>query len=310
VRVEDLAEQLNALGTKRVLVLAAPSRRFVDRVVGALADFAPRVFAGARVHVPVETVAAAEAELGDADTIVALGGGAAIGLGKALRLAHDVMFVAIPTTYAGSERTNLYGTTEGGAKRTGRDDRVRPDLIVYDVELTRTLPIALTVQSLFNALAHVFSTASTRTARDESFAAAADVIRAAERLVIAPRDEAARELAQRAASDCAIAADRGKPGVQHGLAHLLGGALGIEHASLHAILLPPFLAYVRVHDPDVIARIETAVGRPHIETYLRDLLARSGAPVALSAVGATREAVEAALATRPELPAEIARAAL
>ena len=288
-----LGEQLRALGSKRVLILAAPSRRFVDRFVAELAEFSPRVFDGARVHVPIAVVDAAQAVLGDADTLVALGGGAAIGLGKALKLSNDVKLVAIPTTYSGSEQTNLYGITTGKTKQTGRDDRVRPDLIIYDVELTRGMPIALTIQSLLNAVAHVASAASTGTAPPESVSAARDVLAAAERLLAG--DETARELAQQAAAVCAHAADRGKPGVQHALAHLLGGALGVDHAALHAILLPHFLTYVK--------------GDIASPQYLHELLARSGAPTSLSALGATRDAVEAALATRPDLPAEIARAA-
>ena len=297
----ELPDRLRALGARHVLVVCAPSRRFVDRVLERLAGFATSVFDGAKVHVPVEVVDAAVRALADsgADTIVTVGGGAAVGLGKALRLAHEVRFVAIPTTYAGSERTNLYGTTRGRDKQTGRDDRVRPDVIVYDVAFTRALPIALTVQSLLNALAHVISTGSV-----DHHAAAAQVVRAIEDLLTWPTDARARDHALRAASECAVAADRGKPGAQHGLAHLLGGALAVEHAALHAILLPQFVSSL----PDEPrGELERALGRKDLASYLHDLLVRAGAPVSLAALGATREAVDAALATRPELPASLAR---
>src|SRR5262245_1845080 len=114
----QLAAWLTARHARRVMILTGSGRRFVDEVGPALAAFSPEVFDGARVHVPVEVVEKAAAQLARsaADTVVALGGGSAIGLGKALRLAHDVRFAAIPTTYAGSEMTNIHGVTRGRDK--------------------------------------------------------------------------------------------------------------------------------------------------------------------------------------------------
>ncbi|MEI2746780.1 MAG: iron-containing alcohol dehydrogenase [Ottowia sp.] len=169
--VEYLGVELREWHTEGVLILAS-SRRHLDALEGALGGFAVEIFDGARVHVPAEVVAAAEARLAasGANTIVAIGGGSPIGLGKALRLARpELHFVAVPTTYAGSERTSIYGITSGGEKQTGRDPRVRPDLVVYDPELTFYLPIGLTTQSLCNAIAHVASVMST-----SSLPAAAD----------------------------------------------------------------------------------------------------------------------------------------
>jgi len=123
-----LATRLAELGARRVLILTTPSRRLASAAEAALADLSPAVFDGAKVHVPVEVVeAAARAlEAHGADALLALGGGSAIGLGKALRLAHDVRFAAAPTTYSGSEMTSMYGITHAHEKRTGRDARVRP----------------------------------------------------------------------------------------------------------------------------------------------------------------------------------------
>lgn len=305
-----LARRLGELGTRRVLVIAQPSRRHVDQVLLALERFSPDVFDGARVHVPAEVVEAAAAKLAEtgADTIVTIGGGSAVGLGKALRLRHDVRFAAIPATYAGSEMTTMFGITRGRDKQTGRDPRVRPDLVVYDVVLTRDMPITLTVQSLINALAHVCSVLSTGLAEPaDALAAAATVVRAIEDLLLAPRDLAAREHALRGASACAAAFDRGKAGAQHALAHLLGGALGVEHAPLHAVLLPHFIAHLRTSEPGVVDALERAVDRADLDAYVHDLLVRAKAPVSLDALGADEGAVAASLATRPELPAQIAQ---
>ena len=304
-----LAARLRELGATKVLVLAPPSRRHVADVVAALAAFAPEVFDGAAVHVPADVVDAAAARLVEtgADTIVAVGGGAPIGLGKALRRAHRVRFAAIPTTYAGSEQTTMFGITRGQDKVTGRDDAVRPDVVLYDVELTRTLPLALTVQSLWNALAHVIGVLATgslaaETDVDEALAAAAKVVRAADDLLLAPGDRRARADAQHAAAACAALfersahrpsapatpglADRGRPSVQHGLAHLLGGGLGVAHAALHALLLPQLVAHLRATHPAIVEQLAHAVGRPDLDAYLHDTLVRAGAPVSLAALGA------------------------
>ncbi|MEO8702643.1 MAG: iron-containing alcohol dehydrogenase [Kofleriaceae bacterium] len=307
-----LASRLAELGTRKTLILTGASRRHADAAEAAFAGQAPEVFDGARVHVPADVVERATERLraSGADTIVAIGGGSAIGLGKALRLSHQVRFAAVPTTYAGSEMTTMYGITRERDKQTGRDPRVRPDLVLYDVAFVRDTPIALTAQSLLNAFAHVASVAASLEDRTAAFAAGHAVLRALEDLLLAPRAVVAREAAARAASACAEAFDRGRPGVQHALAHLLGGALNVDHAALHAILLPQFLAHLRVTMPTLLDALEVAVERRDLDAYVHDLLVRSGAPVTLTALGATGESVRAALATRAELPAVIALDAL
>lgn len=324
-----------ATGARRVLVLTSPRRRFVEPLLAALARCEVRVFDQARVHVPIETLEAADAALGDCDTLLALGGGAAIGLAKALRVRHPHLgFVALPTTYSGSEMTSMYGTTTGTTKQTGRLDAARPDAVFYDVELTTELPLSLSIQSLTNGLAHVASILSTGSldpaARGEAQAAAATVVRAIEALLADPSSLDARELAQRGASACGASFELGKPGAQHRLAHLLGGALRVEHAALHSMLLPHFVASLRASQPALVEELERVLAPPirdiytgevrasehDLDGYLHDVLTRAGAPVALTALGpaVTAEAVEAALATlstsEPGSPADIARDAL
>lgn len=278
-----LAALADRLAGARVLVLAS-SQRHVAALRAALPAYDLAVFDGARVHVPIETVEAATAALAasGADTLVAIGGGSAIGLGKALRLAHDVRFIAVPTTYAGSEMTRMYGITRARDKQTGRDDRVRPDVVLYDVSLTTSMPLVLTVQSLMNAIAHVASTLSTSSIPEQEGRAAIETaVRALEGVYRAPSDLAAREAAMRAASACAALFDGGKPGVQHQLAHALGGAFNLDHAALHSVLLPHFY--------------------PALGARLRELLRSSGAPTTLAELGITKDALEAAFSARPEL---------
>jgi homogentisate 1,2-dioxygenase len=309
-----LVARLGELGARRVLVLSSPSRRFVDEIVAALGAFEPSIvatiFDGARVHVPTEVVDAAARAFAaaGADTLVAVGGGSVIGLGKALRLAHEkVRFAAVPTTYAGSEMTCIWGITRGSEKTTGRDPRVRPDVVLYDAALTATLPIGITVQSLMNALAHAVSALSTGSLagaeRAEALAAASALVRVMEDLLVAPADPRLREAALRAASAGAVAIDRGKAGAQHPAAHYIGGALGLDHAALHSVLLPQFVAHVRTQDGGLVEEIEGAIGCGPLEAHFHDLLTRAGVATSLEALkvdaAATRKLVEA----RPDLPA-------
>ncbi|MFN0245266.1 MAG: iron-containing alcohol dehydrogenase [Kofleriaceae bacterium] len=323
--VAILGNTLPALAPNAIVVVAS-SVRHIPEVTRALAAWETHVFTGARVHVPIEVVEAAEATLAttQANVIVAVGGGSSIGLGKALKLraaeaGHALRFVAIPTTYAGSENTSIYGITRGRDKQTGRDERVRPDVIISDVELTLELPIAMTAQSLCNAIAHVASALSTTTYagielhahHGADLEAVATAVSAIEALAHDPRDRGARIDALIASSTCARCLDAGKAGVQHAFAHLLGGAFGVDHAPLHSILLPRFLA-ANDRVRDALERDGTGHTRwtVPIDTYLVDLLHRVGAPTTLGALGITREALDEVLATRLELPGDIARAAL
>jgi len=289
VREGGFVEVARWLAPHRGLLLCGESRRFVDLAVAALGDVA--IFDRARVHVPAETVEEAEVALAaaNATALLAIGGGSPIGLGKALRHAHpELAFAVVPTTYAGSEMTTLFGITRGRDKQTGKDPHVRPDLVVYDASLARDMPIALTVQSLLNAFAHVASIGRIEEGRG--------ILDAIDELLVDPRDLAAREHAARAASACASLLETGTPSEQHGLAHLLGGALRLDHAALHAILLPHFVRW-KYRDETSASRITSA-------------LTRAGAPTTLVQIGATEAGVRDALATKPALPAELALAAL
>ena len=300
-----LAARLGELGTKKVMLISGPSRRFVDAAVTALAKFAPVVFDGARVHVPVDVVSRAGSELVacEADTIVAIGGGSAIGLGKALRRGASVHFAAVPTTYAGSEMTSMYGVTQDGNKQTGRDPHVRPDVVLYDPTLTAEMPIALTTQSMFNAMAHALSVASNGLDNDV-LDALRDALRATEDLLMAPRALVHREAAARAASACGSVLDLGTPGVQHKIAHLLGGALDLDHAALHAVLLPSFVAYLRTTQQKTLDAIEEAIDCRDLDAHLHDLLTRAGAPTALTELDAKPDAVRGTI-MNTDLPAQI-----
>ena len=155
--LRQVRHEVELIGAERALVLSTPGQKaLAERVVGLLGPHAAGVFSRAAMHVPVETVSAAEdvVQRVDANCLVAIGGGSTTGLAKALALDSGVPVIAIPTTYAGSEMTTMYGLTEGGAKRTGRDAAVLPRAVIYDPELSLGLPFAVTVVSAINAIAH------------------------------------------------------------------------------------------------------------------------------------------------------------
>ncbi len=307
---------LDALGSRRALLVTGGSARFSERVRELAGERIVEVFAGARRHVPEAVLEEARAMLARtaADTIVALGGGAAIGLGKALKLDHPLGFIAIPTTYSGSELTDIFGITRAHDKRTGRDPKVRPEHVIHDVELTLAMPKALTVTSLMNALAHPIAALAAgllpEERRDAALDAIAHLVAALEVLARSPDSRRARAEALDGAALAAASLEVGTPGLQHGLAHRLGGRFDLEHGALHALLLPHTFNRLRASAPDVVALIEARLRLPDLEATLFDLLVSAGAPTALAAMNVTRGQIDQLVAESPELPAELLMAAL
>src|SRR4051812_40495968 len=152
-----LGAEIEALGARRALVLSTPEQRAsAERVAAMLGAKAAGVFDRAVMHVPIETAREARelAHRLGADCAVTIGGGSTTGLGKAIALDSGLPILSIPTTYAGSEMTPIYGLTEDGLKKTGRDWRVLPRTVIYDPELTYSLPLQASVTSGINAIAH------------------------------------------------------------------------------------------------------------------------------------------------------------
>src|SRR4051812_18144538 len=262
-----LPEEVEAQGLTRVLVLCSPEQEDTGRVVAAaLRDRAAGVLAEARMHVPVEVAHRARAlaaELG-ADGCVAVGGGSAIGLGKAIALEHDLPVIAIPTTYAGSEMTPVWGLTEGGEKRTGRDIRVLPKSVLYDAELTLTLPAGLSAASGMNAIAHAVeglyapdATPIVSLMAEEGTRALAAAL---PRVVADGSDLEARGQAQYGAWLCGAVLAATTMSLHHKLCHTLGGTLDLPHAQTHTVVLPHALAYNQPAAPQAVAALSRALG--------------------------------------------------
>jgi alcohol dehydrogenase class IV len=288
----QLGRELERLGIRRALVLATPEQSALAASVAAqLGDRAAGLFDQAVMHVPIETAetARAKAQRASADGLVAVGGGSTTGLAKAIALTLGLPIVAVPTTYAGSEMTPIWGLTEGGVKKTGRDLRVLPKTVLYDPQLTLTLPPALSVTSGINAMAHCVEALYSRDANPIISLMAEDAIgamaHALPRIVEDPRSAEARAEALYAAWLGGVALGAVGMALHHKLCHTLGGTFGLPHAETHTVILPHALAYNASAVPETAARIARALGAPEAAGGLWDFAARLGAPVSLAAIG-------------------------
>ncbi len=305
--VETLPEELAGLGVTRPLVIAGRSQaEYAERLLEAVG--AGSSIIGVRVHVPAAVAEEARAtarQLG-ADGLVSIGGGSAVGLAKAVALSEGLPIAAVPTTYAGSELTVVWGMTEDGRKTTGRDPSVAPRLVVYDPELTYDLPPAVTAASGMNAVAHCVeafwgpgATPVTDSAAGEGLRRLATGIRASLR---APHDPAARSTALAGAWLAGEAFAAGGA-LHHKLCHVLGGMFDLPHAELHAALLPYTAGFLLPAAPEAGRRIAEALGGGDPAEAIGALARDVGTPRSLAALGLTEDdAVRAAAVAAPELP--------
>ena len=293
----QLPDEVAALGLTRVLVLCSPEQEATgQQVAAALGAKAAGVLAEARMHVPIEVARRARemaAELG-ADGCVAVGGGSAIGLGKAIALEHALPVIAVPTTYAGSEMTPVWGLTEGGQKRTGRDLRVLPQSVLYDPELTLTLPAGMSATSGINAIAHAVEGLYAPDATPVVSLMAEEGVRALAgalpRVVADGTDRDARAEAQYGAWLCGAVLAATTMSLHHKLCHTLGGTLDLPHAPTHTVVLPYALAYNQSAAPQAVAALSRALGGvPDPAQALWELAGHLGAPRSLADLGMKEE---------------------
>ncbi len=289
----QVPDEVARLGRSRALVLSTPNQRAeAEALAGTLGARAAGVFSGAAMHTPVEVTEAALTAFRDtgADCLVALGGGSTTGLGKAIAVRTGADQVVVPTTYAGSEMTDILGETAGGEKTTRRDPAIRPEVVVYDVDLTLTLPLALTVTSALNAIAHAMEGfyapdrhPVTEALSREAMVAFRDALPA---LAANPQDRAARAKALYAAWGCSLTLGHVTMALHHKLAHVLGGSFGLPHAETHAVLLPHTTAYNEPAVDGLLAPIADTFGGSAGAGLWR--FARSvGAPLRLADLGLT-----------------------
>jgi len=290
--LERLPEEAARLGLRRALVLSTPGKRaLAEDVARRLGERAAGIHAAAVMHVPIEVALAGRAEAArlGADGYVAIGGGTAIGLAKGIALATGLPIIAIPTTYSGSEMTPVQGITEGGLKRTTRDPRLLPKVVIYDPELTFGLPPGVSGPSGMNAMAHCVEALYAPNANPITSLMAEEGIRALGAslplVVREPRDPEARAQALYGAWLGGAALGAIVMGLHHKLCHVLGGTFDLPHAETHTLILPHAAAYNRQAAPAAMARIARALGASNPPAALFDLARSLGAEMRLAAFG-------------------------
>jgi maleylacetate reductase len=296
---ERLGEELRALGCRRALILTTAGQTKAARsLADCLGPFVAGIFAEAAMHTPIEVTERALSAVSSsgADCTVALGGGSTIGLGKAIALRTDLPQIVLPTTYAGSEATPILGETQNGVKTTQRSLKVLPEVIIYDVNLTLSLPTMLSATSGLNAIAHAVEALYARDANPVvSMLAEQGIAALAKALPIVvqePKDKEARSDALYGAWACGICLGAVGMALHHKLCHILGGSFNLPHSETHAVLLPHVAAYNAVAAPEGMRRIARALGAADAAQGLFDLARRLGAPLALRDIGLSEASLD------------------
>jgi alcohol dehydrogenase class IV len=294
-----VADEIRALGCSRALLLSTPQQvGQVEKLRAQLGELAVGLFPDATMHTPVEVTerAMAYAREVKADCTVALGGGSTTGLGKAIAVRTDLPQVVIPTTYAGSEATPILGQTEKGLKTTIRDLKILPEVIIYDVDLTLTLPPGLTVTSGMNAIAHAAEGLYAKDGNPIISMIAEDGTRAIARalpgIMANPNDLDARSDALYGAWACGVTLGAVGMSLHHKLCHTLGGTFDLPHAETHTVVLPHAMAYNAPAAPEAMARLARAIGAPNAPQGLFDLARSLGAPTSLKELGMPEDGLD------------------
>ncbi|KAI8674331.1 Fe-ADH domain-containing protein [Fusarium keratoplasticum] len=264
--IQQLPSALEKLNAKAVMILSTPQQ--VDeagRIKSLIGQSAVAVFSEATMHTPISVTekAVRVAKEKMVDSIVSIGGGSTIGLGKAISVRTGLPHLCVPTTYAGSEMTPILGETDQGRKVTRRDARILPESVVYDIDLTRSLPVRLSVYSGINAIAHaVEALYASNTNPIIDLMAVEGIRNLAKALPVLREDDQnddARYEALYGAWLCGICLGSVNMGLHHKLCHTLGGTFNLPHAETHVTVLPHALAFNAPAVPGPMAKIASAL---------------------------------------------------
>ena len=306
--VAQLPAEVDRLGAKRVLMISTPGRAGMVRscseiLTGRIAGF----FDKAVMHTPVDVVNQARelAKELKADCCVAVGGGSTIGFGKAIALTSGLPVVAVPTTYSGSEMTTIWGISEDGVKKTGRDPKVLPKAVIYDPELTLELPPAVSAASGMNAIAHCVEALYAHDGNPIISLMAEEGIRALAfalpEIISDPKNLDARSDALYGSWLAGATISTTSVALHHKLCHVLGG-FGLPHAETHSIVLPHAMQYNRDAAPEAMGRIAKAIGAVDAPRGIYELEKRLGLPLRLSEIGMKPADLERAARIASEAP--------
>ena len=261
--IKKLPEELSRLNLSRPLLLSTPEQTSHaeqvknDVLQGKIAG----IFGQATMHTPTDVTERAVdfARSSNADSIVSIGGGSTIGLGKAISIRTGLYHIAGPTTYAGSEVTPILGETAGGRKETRSDPKIRPGTVIYDVDYTLTLPVGLTATSGVNAIAHAVEALYAQNSNPIISLLAQEGTRSLANslpeLMDDPKSQSARSTALYGAWLCGTCLGNVGMSLHHKLCHVLGGSFNLPHAETHTIVLPHALSYNAPKVPEALRRL-------------------------------------------------------
>lgn len=291
-RISEVVTEAMRLGMKNPLVIT--TKHQASAGLGIIKTCGGVAFAGAAMHTPLnvteEALAVVKAE--GCDGTIALGGGSSTGLGKAIALRTDLPQLVIPTSYAGSEMTNILGETAIGAKTTKRDPRIQPETVIYDADLLDTLPNNFAATSGMNAIAHAVEGLYAVDSNPIISLMAEEGIRALATAL--PLGKAGHDEALYGAWLCATVLGSVSMALHHKLCHVLGGSFNLPHAETHTVILPHATAYNSEGSPDAMASICRALGSKAAATGLYDLAQKLGAPLTLKELGMPEEGLDKA----------------
>lgn len=306
-----LAEEVKRLDAKRILLITSTRRRketelltlvIKDKIVG--------VYDQVRLHVPFGLVKQGcdTALQLQADCLLSVGGGSSTGMAKAIARDTGLPIICIPTTYAGSEMTPVWGITNNAIKKTGRSLKVLPKTVIYDVNLTMDLAKTISSPSAINALAHCIASVFASNGNPITSLIALEGISS----LVAGVKDINKNLSDKKGRDRllygaylagSVFAITGS-GVHHKFCHVLGGSYDLPHAELHSILLPYTTAILADVNPDLAKKIASTLAVDDLPESLYQLDRDIGIPVSLSDIGMDPsklgEAVNLCFAAVPE----------
>jgi alcohol dehydrogenase class IV len=269
--VTKLPDEINRLNNSSPIVLTSKGRsglahgQLLAKILSDASITPAAILNVAVMHTPkfVTEEALEQLKSRAADCIVSIGGGSVVGLGKALSIRTGLKHTCIPTTYSGSEMTPILGETDNGRKVTRSDPKILPDFVIYDVDLTMSLPASICSYSGVNAMAHAVEAlyaintipAITKLAL-EAINGLAEALPA---IVMDPKNRSAREKAQYAAYLCGVCLGSSSMALHHKLCHTLGGSLGLPHAETHTIILHHAVAYNAPAISDTMQKLASAL---------------------------------------------------
>jgi maleylacetate reductase len=299
--VSRVPDELARLGISRALVLATPRQQ------AALGDIASLtgsrmagVFGDAVVHTPIAVTKRAMQAVDELrpDGIVAIGAGAATGLSKAIALRTDLPQLILPTSYAGSEMTPVLGETSDGVKTTQSSPKILPEAVIYDVNLTLSMPARFSVLSGLNAMAHAIEALY---ARDSNPVISLLAQEAIAKLALAlpevsarPNDVGARTNALYGAWLSGVCLGSVGMALHHKLCHTVGALFDLPHAETHAVLLPHTIAYNAPAASDALGRAASALGANDAASGVFELEQRLGMPLSLAEIGMPEDGIDRA----------------